>query len=486
MKRFFFLLIALAAVTIGCTKSGLVEVPQSFETPISFDPYTGKAPTTKATVMDEDALKADMTTLKGGFHVFAFTRTGEGGSAVVNYVTPYMDENVWWAAATASGGTDSEEPEDDNTETVADGDETQEGEGSTSGTPSTTPSGTWDYEGKAYWPEGALDFVAYGLNAERHMDFATSEDFYDGINPNAFKRSVKTGGSTFAADSPHKVFTYTVPTLVSDQEDLIVSNPQLEKTKDNTGSAINLPFYHLLSKVGFSLQTNDDPEGVNVTIKKIELKGDFYSNGSVDLTKTMNVGTAEKPDFRPFIDVPETQAADVESYSLFGMMKTNSQTNTQVFIDYNAEAADSYDCFVISAADAMDVTPIAATHTLTVTANPTDDVPVYSQSTSLKANATPLNRYMMIIPCTPGSTTTPASIRVTYEITGDIERTAEAQLAGDFTFDAGKGYEFVLKVSTLRVDFSVKVDDYTNGTVEDSYTLTPVIPEEEETPDQGA
>ena len=41
-------------------------------------------------------------------------------------------------------------------------------------------------------------------------------------------------------------------------------------------------------------------------------------------------------------------------------------------------------------------------------------------------------------------------------------------------------------MSTLRVDFSVKVDDYTNGTVEDSYTLTPVIPEEEETPEQGA
>lgn len=455
MKRFFFSLIALAAVTIGCTKSGLVEVPQTFETPISFDPYTGKAPTTKATVMDEDALKADMATLKGGFHVSAFTRTGQGDDAIVNYGTPYMDENVWWAAATASGGTDSEEPEDDNTETVADGDETQEGEGSTSGTPSTTPSGTWDYEGKAYWPEGALDFVAYGLNAERHMDFSIQ----------------------------HKVFTYTVPTLVSDQEDLIVSLPQTEKTNAN-GAAINLPFYHLLSKIGFSLQTNDDPENVNVTIKKIELKGNFYSNGSVDLTETKNFGTTEKTDNRPFINIPDTQAADVSSYSLFGMLETIDQI--QKFVDYDDKTAGSYDSFVISAAEAMEVTPIAATHTLTVTANPTDDGLVYSQSTSLKANATPLNRYMMIIPCTPGSTTTPASIRVTYEITGDIQRTAEAQLAEDFTFDAGKGYEFILKVSTLRVDFSVKVDDYTDDSPEDSFTLTPVIPEEEETPDQGA
>ena len=455
MKRFFFSLIALASVTIGCTKSGLVEVPQTFETPISFDPYTGKAPITKATVMDEDALKADMTTLKGGFHVSAFTRIGAGAEAVVNYVTPYMDENVWWAAATASGGTDSEEPEDDNTETVADGDENQEGEGSTSGTPSTTPSGTWDYEGKAYWPEGALDFVAYGLNAERHMQFSSNKDF-----------------------------TYTVPTLVSDQEDLIVSFPQTGKTNVN-GAAINLPFYHLLSKIGFSLQTNDDPDGVTVKIKKIELNGNFFGKGTVDMTLVKDHDPAENhEDLRPYITSDPT--SKITSYSLFGTLKTDTQNNTTTVINYDDETAGSYDCFEISAAEAMEVTPIAATHTLTVTANPTDDGPVYSQSTSLKANATPLNRYMMIIPCTPGTSSAPATIRVIYEISEDIERTAVAQLDGDFTFDAGKGYEFVLKVSTLRVDFSVKVDDYTDGTVEDSYTLTPVIPEEEETPEQGA
>ena len=31
--------------------------------------------------------------------------------------------------------------------------------------------------------------------SERHMDYATSEDFLDGVNPNAFKRSVKEGGT---------------------------------------------------------------------------------------------------------------------------------------------------------------------------------------------------------------------------------------------------------------------------------------------------
>lgn len=32
--------------------------------------------------------------------------------------------------------------------------------------------------------------------SERHMDYATSEDFFDGINSNAFKRSVKVGGTS--------------------------------------------------------------------------------------------------------------------------------------------------------------------------------------------------------------------------------------------------------------------------------------------------
>lgn len=32
--------------------------------------------------------------------------------------------------------------------------------------------------------------------SERHLDYSTSEDFYDGINPYAFKRSVKQGGNT--------------------------------------------------------------------------------------------------------------------------------------------------------------------------------------------------------------------------------------------------------------------------------------------------
>lgn len=32
--------------------------------------------------------------------------------------------------------------------------------------------------------------------SERHLDYSTSEDFYDGINPHAFKRSVKQGGNT--------------------------------------------------------------------------------------------------------------------------------------------------------------------------------------------------------------------------------------------------------------------------------------------------
>ena len=113
MKRFFFTVLALAAVAVSCTKSGLLESPKTYEDPITFEPYTGKATMTKATV-------ATTTTIEtAGFSVIGFEETSTGIKA-----TPYLDKDV-----------------------------TKEDEG-------------WTYEGAMYWPDGAeLTFVAYGNNA---------------------------------------------------------------------------------------------------------------------------------------------------------------------------------------------------------------------------------------------------------------------------------------------------------------------------------
>ena len=415
MKRFFFSLIALAAVTISCTKSGLVELPQTFETPITFEPYTGKAPTTKATVMDSESLQAalydaeDSPTTKGGFHVLAFTHTTTGENSVADYTaTPYMDEDVWYEAAV----TDDPETTDVNEAKDA----------------------YWDYNGVSYWPEGKLDFVAYGLNAKNYMTFTSKTSF-----------------------------TYAVPELVSAQEDLIVAEPQKGETND--GSKINIPFKHLLSKVGFSLETNYKDPDVKVTIKKIVLSGNFYNQGEVDMTEAA-----------PAVG---TKSGAVGSYTFFGM-----PGNDNTVVDYNPEAANTYDCFVGESKGKVTDTegkqvydPIYANHTITVTANVTDAGTTYSQATpQLKTGASEGNRYMMIIPTEEQDN---AKITVVYQLTGDKERTAEAQLANNFKFEAGMGYEFVLKVSTLKVDFSVNVSGWDPDVdIEESYTLTPVTPAE--------
>ena len=113
MKRFFFTAITLAAVAVGCTKSGLLESPKTYEDPITFEPYTGKATMTKATV-------AETTTIEQlGFSVIGFEETTSGLNA-----TPYLNKEV------------------------------------------TKVDNVWTYDGAMYWPDGyELTFVAYGNNA---------------------------------------------------------------------------------------------------------------------------------------------------------------------------------------------------------------------------------------------------------------------------------------------------------------------------------
>ena len=115
MKRFFFTAITLAAVAVGCTKSGLLESPKTYEDPIPFEPYTGKATMTKATV-------AETTTIEQlGFSVIGFVEVDNE----INAASPYLNKVV------TKKGTDG-----------------------------------WTYEGAMYWPDGdELTFVAFGKNA---------------------------------------------------------------------------------------------------------------------------------------------------------------------------------------------------------------------------------------------------------------------------------------------------------------------------------
>ena len=123
MKRFFFTAITLAAVAVGCTKSGLLESPKTYEDPISFEPYTGKATMTKATVVKTEHIE------KAGFSVIGFEETTSGLNA-----TPYLNKDV------------------------------------------TKGDNGWTYDGAMYWPDGyELTFVAYGNNA--NVTYPVGNDF---------------------------------------------------------------------------------------------------------------------------------------------------------------------------------------------------------------------------------------------------------------------------------------------------------------------
>ncbi len=113
MKRFYLSAIILAAVTIGCTKSNIVESSTSYDETIEFDSYAGRIPVTKASNTTIDVLK------ETGFQAIAYN-SGD-------YVETYLNETVTYD----------------------------------------TEKNKWSYgDKKIYWPEGSyLDFVAYGTNA---------------------------------------------------------------------------------------------------------------------------------------------------------------------------------------------------------------------------------------------------------------------------------------------------------------------------------
>ena len=221
MKKNIYLAIAIAAVAVGCTKSNLVDAPEAQQTPISFETYTGKTPTTKAVSETTETLAATYnSTTKTALHVNAFVPG--------TYTGAYTSLDVWCSSYTA-----------DNTQT-------EENEFSAS----------WTYSNKAYWPSnGQLDFIAYGNNAADHL--------------------TPISGSLTS-------FTYTVDDVVSEQEDLLVAVTPTTGSMPTNG-VVSLNFKHLLSRVGFTLKTTQAHEDVSVTIKSIVLEGeDFAPTGTLN------------------------------------------------------------------------------------------------------------------------------------------------------------------------------------------------------------
>lgn len=115
MNRIIYAALILVALTTGCTKSNLVDVPKIQNSPISFDTYNGRTPVTRSA----EVTQANIGDC--GFHVTAFNNP----LGTYNYSSEYLDRDVVWSAAEKA----------------------------------------WTYSPLVYWPgTGTLQFVAYGSN----------------------------------------------------------------------------------------------------------------------------------------------------------------------------------------------------------------------------------------------------------------------------------------------------------------------------------
>lgn len=217
MKRFFFSLIALAAVAASCTQSALVETPDLVNAEVSFTPYTGRTPVTKAASVDLTHLQKP-SDQGGGFRVYGFL------NQVGKNQTVYMDNELVTYDS------------------------------------SKNPA-VWTYDNMVYWPDASskstLSFVAY----------------------NAVDNGLTANSSGL---------TFTVPREMSNQVDLLATayqeNLKIADTQNGSGN-VSLQFHHLLSRVGFSVQTTTSTK---ITINSLTLTGKMYETATLDFDAAKN------------------------------------------------------------------------------------------------------------------------------------------------------------------------------------------------------
>ena len=310
----------------------------------------------------------------------------------------------------------------------------------------------WEYDGNAYWPTTYnLDFIAYGLNT----NITTSE-------------------------SNLKDITFTVQNAVASQTDLLVAEIQKNQTYENTNEGtVSLNFSHLLSRIGFSLITKANNNTL-VTIKKVELKGNFFNEGTVDLTKTasttLNQEEESETKDRPFI-VGSDDKRGLVTYSLLanGSFSSKADGNGVAIFDnsmlYELNKGEK---------EGDEIDDVYEMKVATEGGLTADDITVLENA----AAASEANRYMMVIPVSDWKTVTDeektltnAQLVVQYFLPGaGTMETITIDLVNESTpiiFEAGKSYDFKFKISTNEIGFSVEVEtwDTASGLTNGSQTF---------------
>lgn len=129
-------------------------------------------------------------------------------------------------------------------------------------------STNWGYANlldKAYWPENSKTLTFYAV--------APYADFYPAKNGN---------GIAYAAGAA--TATYTIPTITSDQQDLMYASTAA-LSKPASGGNVTLPFKHALNQIHFKAKTESKNLFVDIDANGIELcninsKGTFTFPGA--------------------------------------------------------------------------------------------------------------------------------------------------------------------------------------------------------------
>jgi hypothetical protein len=370
MKKYIFLFIVAVTSVISCTKGGLLETPASYADRITFEPYIGKAPVTKAENADFAFLKTGIenTPYSGGFEVLAFEHKADG-TAPDSFITEYMDVNVGWTDAS-----DDEEA-------------------------------GWVCDVVYYWPEDqSLSFAAVGLNAVK--------------------------GGCLARQSDMVSYTFEVKPYASQQVDLIVAPYQTGWNAKKNDGIVNLKFEHLLSRIGFKVQSTAATEGVDIAIRSIKLCGAFPTYADLNLSLVDENG-------KPFVSAKDGENEHFTyEYSLFD----NSTYS------FSVSSTDCYD----SPAE------IYPNSRLNAEAETIEWKPIYADDETDAIAKAKNRRYMMVMPCTQTSAAN-AHLEVVYQLTEGDMRTASVPL-GNITFAPNTTYEFILSVSTATIEFDATLE----------------------------
>lgn len=273
----------------------------------------------------------------------------------------------------------------------------------------------WIYSPLSYWPaSGTLEFVAYGSNTPRV--------------------EVAAEGKLVAVDGSFANFTYTVPEATAAQQDLIAG---YVGPTSATSDKVTFTMKHLLSRIGFTLKTLGT--GADVTIKAIELHGNFINTGAVNLAAAIPAINTD--------DYVDKSDYTTNSYSLFA--------SGEYFQTKEGDTA-------------------------------TEGVEIFARYTSSGSaeSTNNSNRYLMVI---PGEITKAIDvddtnnnqatddivdpyIKVVYQLSGASEQKAiipfKKEDGNNWNLTAGLAYEFVLTVSVAQIDFTGSVEPWDETTPE--------------------